>query len=86
MGAPGQGDYCSTKHALEAYADSLYLELAQFYIRVSIVEPGSYRTGILARPVSSTMGAATVGRTTTTRRHGTRPRANGRGGLPVTAE
>ena len=47
MGAPGQGYYCSTKHALEAYADSLYLELAQFSIRVSIVEPGSYRTGIL---------------------------------------
>lgn len=47
MGVPGQGYYCSTKHALEAYADSLYLELAQFGIRVSILEPGSYKTGIL---------------------------------------
>lgn len=47
MGVPGQGYYCSTKHALEAYADSLYLELARFSIRVSLVEPGSYRTRIL---------------------------------------
>ncbi|MEM7029190.1 MAG: SDR family NAD(P)-dependent oxidoreductase [Chloroflexota bacterium] len=47
MGVPGQGYYCSTKHAMEAYADSLYLELQQFGIRVSVLEPGSYRTGIL---------------------------------------
>lgn len=47
MGVPGQGYYCSTKHALEAYADSLYLELQQFGIRVTILEPGSYKTGIL---------------------------------------
>lgn len=47
MGVPGQGYYCSTKHAMEAYADSLYLELERFGIRVSILEPGSYRTGIL---------------------------------------
>ena len=47
MGVPGQGYYCASKHAMEAYADSLYLELMQFGIRVSVLEPGSYRTGIL---------------------------------------
>ncbi len=47
MGIPGQGYYASTKHAIEGYADALYLELERFGIHVSIVEPGSYRTGIL---------------------------------------
>ena len=49
MGVPGQGYYSSTKHAMEAYADSLFLELAQFHIRVSLVEPGSFRTDILEK-------------------------------------
>ncbi|MEL6983346.1 MAG: SDR family NAD(P)-dependent oxidoreductase, partial [Actinomycetota bacterium] len=47
MGLPGQGYYCATKHALEGYVDSLYLELAQFGIRVTSLEPGSFRTDIL---------------------------------------
>lgn len=47
MGVPGQGFYCASKHAMEAYADSLYLELKDFGIRVTVLEPGSYNTGIL---------------------------------------
>ncbi|MEM9652805.1 MAG: SDR family NAD(P)-dependent oxidoreductase [Actinomycetota bacterium] len=47
MGIPGQGYYCATKHAMEGYVDGLYLELAQFGIRVTSVEPGSFRTEIL---------------------------------------
>lgn len=55
MGIPGQSFYCGTKHAMEAYADSLYLELGKFDIKVTILEPGSYKTGILdhtAQPTS----------------------------------
>ncbi|MDJ0754630.1 MAG: SDR family NAD(P)-dependent oxidoreductase [Ardenticatenaceae bacterium] len=49
MGVPGQGFYCSTKHAMEGYADALHMELAKFNIRVSLVEPGSFRTEIIEK-------------------------------------
>ena len=35
-----------TKHAMEAYADSLAREMARFDVRVSIVEPGNYKSKI----------------------------------------
>ena len=43
---PFLGAYAASKHALEAVADSLRLELAPFGIAVSIVEPGTIRTPI----------------------------------------
>lgn len=43
---PFLGPYAASKHALEAIADSLRLELAPFGIAVSIVEPASIRTAI----------------------------------------
>ncbi len=43
---PFLGPYAASKHALEAIADVLRLELAPFGIAVSIVEPASIRTGI----------------------------------------
>lgn len=43
---PFLGPYAASKHALEAIADSLRLELAPFGIAVSIVEPASIRTPI----------------------------------------
>jgi NAD(P)-dependent dehydrogenase (short-subunit alcohol dehydrogenase family) len=43
---PFLGPYAASKHALEAIADSLRLELAPFGITVSIVEPASIRTPI----------------------------------------
>ena len=50
MGAlPFLGPYAASKHALEAVADSLRLELRPFGIHVSIVEPGSIKTPIWAR-------------------------------------
>ncbi len=49
MGIPGQGYYCSTKHALEGYVDGLYTELAQFNICVSLLQPGSIRTGMIEK-------------------------------------
>lgn len=47
MGLPGQSFYCASKHALEAYADALFNELAGFGVHVTLVEPGSHKTNIL---------------------------------------
>src|SRR5207253_8732343 len=41
---PFLGAYAASKHALEAVADSLRLELAPWGMRVAIVEPGTIAT------------------------------------------
>jgi NAD(P)-dependent dehydrogenase (short-subunit alcohol dehydrogenase family) len=41
---PGGALYQATKHATEAYADALRLEVAQFGIEVSLIEPATVRT------------------------------------------
>jgi NAD(P)-dependent dehydrogenase (short-subunit alcohol dehydrogenase family) len=46
---PFLGPYAASKHALEAIADSLRLELHPFGISVSLVEPGSILTPIWTR-------------------------------------
>jgi NAD(P)-dependent dehydrogenase (short-subunit alcohol dehydrogenase family) len=43
---PFLGPYAASKHALEAVADALRVELAPFGIAVTIVEPGTIRTPI----------------------------------------
>lgn len=43
---PFLGPYAASKHALEAIADSLRVELRPFGVEVSIVEPASIRTAI----------------------------------------
>src|SRR5258708_5204131 len=43
---PFSGPYCASKFALEGLTDSLRMELRQFGISVSIVEPGAIRTPI----------------------------------------
>ncbi len=43
---PFLGPYAASKHALEAIADTLRVELQPFGIHVSIVEPGTIRTPI----------------------------------------
>lgn len=40
------GPYSMTKFAMEAYADALADEMKQFDVRVSLVEPGPYRSEI----------------------------------------
>jgi NAD(P)-dependent dehydrogenase (short-subunit alcohol dehydrogenase family) len=42
--APGFSAYCAAKHALEAFSEALAAELAEFGVRVLIVEPGAFRT------------------------------------------
>ena len=46
---PFLGAYAASKHALEAIADALRLELRPFGIEVSIVEPGTIKTPIWTR-------------------------------------
>ena len=46
MSLPLMGWYCASKHALEAMTDSLRIEVADAGIAVSLVEPGSFGTGI----------------------------------------
>ncbi len=41
---PTGGWYHASKHALEAYSDALRLEVAQFGIKVIIIEPGPIKT------------------------------------------
>jgi NAD(P)-dependent dehydrogenase (short-subunit alcohol dehydrogenase family) len=44
---PGYGAYCAAKYALEAMSEALAAEVAPLGIRVLIVEPGAFRTGLL---------------------------------------
>lgn len=46
FGFPGMGPYCSSKFAIEGLSESLRLELLTENIYVSLVEPGSFKTGI----------------------------------------
>lgn len=44
--APGFGAYCAAKHALEGLSECLAHELRPHGVRVLIVEPGAFRTGL----------------------------------------
>jgi NAD(P)-dependent dehydrogenase (short-subunit alcohol dehydrogenase family) len=66
--APGFSAYCATKFALEGLSETLQAEVSPFGIRVLIVEPGAFRTGLFrpdAAYFSDEMGeyAETVGPT-----------------------
>lgn len=43
---PMTGWYCASKHALEALSDALRQEVAQFGVKVVLIEPGGFGTGI----------------------------------------
>jgi NAD(P)-dependent dehydrogenase (short-subunit alcohol dehydrogenase family) len=47
QGYPGWGAYCSTKFAVEGLSESLATELEPFGIKVTVVEPGFFRTDFL---------------------------------------
>jgi NAD(P)-dependent dehydrogenase (short-subunit alcohol dehydrogenase family) len=55
IGNPGHAIYATTKFALEGASEALAGEVAPFGIRVTIVEPGPFRTEFLGR----SMGRAT---------------------------
>jgi len=47
VGAPGWSVYSATKAGLAAFSEVLALDLAEFGIRVTVVEPAGFRTGFL---------------------------------------
>ncbi len=47
LASPGWGLYASTKFAVEAISEALHAELAPLGIRVTAVEPGTFRTEFL---------------------------------------
>ena len=55
LAMPAEGFYSATKHALEAYADALRMEVAPFGVRVALVEPGFVRTNLASK--AHTVGA-----------------------------
>lgn len=48
IGLPFQGLYSSTKFAVEGFTEALSKEVRPFGIKVSMVEPGDFRTGFTA--------------------------------------
>ncbi|MFT7724668.1 MAG: SDR family NAD(P)-dependent oxidoreductase [Roseateles sp.] len=42
---PGNGLYCASKFALEGFTEALHHEVKPFGVRVTLVEPGAFRTG-----------------------------------------
>ncbi len=64
---PGGSAYSAAKFALEALSEAVAGEVADFGIHVLIVEPGSFRTGLLGRGLRAAPPleayAPTVGRT-----------------------
>lgn len=44
MGFPLSSAYCASKFAVEGFSESLSYEMKPFGVRVSLVEPGGYRT------------------------------------------
>lgn len=47
-GFPGWGVYCATKFAVEGMSEALAAEAAPFGVRVTVVEPGYFRTDFLS--------------------------------------
>ncbi|XP_055976243.1 short-chain dehydrogenase/reductase family 9C member 7 [Sorex fumeus] len=43
------GGYCVSKFGVEAFSDSIRREMHYFGVKVSIIEPGNYRTSILGK-------------------------------------
>jgi len=49
VGAPGWSAYSATKAAVAAFSEVIALDVAEFGIRVTVVEPSGFRTGFLTQ-------------------------------------
>ena len=49
MGLPYQGMYSASKYAIEGYCEALRLEVRQFGIKVTVINPGDFSTGFTAQ-------------------------------------
>jgi len=43
----GGGDYTMSKHAIEAFSDTLVLEMERFGVKASVIQPGNYKSDIV---------------------------------------
>lgn len=57
-GFPGASAYCATKFAVEGLSESLAQEVAPLGIKVTIVQPGYFRTGLLSPTSTSYIGGS----------------------------
>jgi len=62
------GSYQMSKHALEAYSDSMALTLRRYGVRISIIEPGNFRTAISKKVGAMTLATAKSHRPTIMRK------------------
>jgi len=51
---PGRAAYCSSKHALQSWADCLRAELAGTGLRVAVISPGYVKTDLSKNALTST--------------------------------
>jgi len=49
VGAPGWSIYSATKSAVAAFSEVLALDLKEFNIKVTVIEPSGFRTGFLTK-------------------------------------
>lgn len=80
LAAPGSGYYAATKFAIEGMSDALRKEVAPLGIRVTIIEPGAFRTDFAGRSLQQAKAniadyAPTAGprRKENDQTHGTQP-------------
>ncbi len=53
---PGGSVYSMTKHAVEAFTDSLAAEMAESGVQVSVIEPGAYKSRIRRNAITRMTG------------------------------
>ncbi len=47
IGSPGASIYCASKFAVEGFSEALAKEVVQFGIKITLIEPGPFRTDFL---------------------------------------
>ena len=58
IGAPGRAPYSAAKWGVEGFSESLALEMALIGVKVTIVEPGGFRTDFAGASTSLNAGRA----------------------------
>jgi short-subunit dehydrogenase len=53
LSSPFEGFYIASKHAVEGYTEALRLEVKGLGIRVSLIEPGFFKTGLFGAEVAA---------------------------------
>jgi NAD(P)-dependent dehydrogenase (short-subunit alcohol dehydrogenase family) len=89
IGAPGRAAYSAAKWAIEGFSESLAKEMALIGVRVSVIEPGGFRTDFAGASTSLNEGRpeydAVVGATARAQRsyNGTQPGDPARAGQAI---